>query len=139
MLQTGMEFSAVLVMVDPNGGKRHERHEAAEAARLGTRLTLFGGARPDDRGCQTKGAMTPQIQRSRGIYGAEKTKTNARKNSGPKTVTPSATGRIGARACHLDESLENKETSAFPPGDFATEGVGARTQDLRLKRPLLYH
>jgi hypothetical protein len=78
MLQTGMEFSAVLGSVDPNGGRRHERHEAAEAAwaaaRLGTRLTLFGGARPDDRGCQTKGAMTPQIQRSPGIYGAEKTR-----------------------------------------------------------------
>ena len=29
LLQTGMEFSAVMVKVDPNGGKRHEQHEGA--------------------------------------------------------------------------------------------------------------
>ncbi len=47
--------------------------------------------------------------------------------------------RMNDTKCHLDETLGNKGFSACFAGDSATEGVGARTQNLRLKRPLLYH
>jgi len=51
----------------------------------------------------------------------------------------SANVRMNATTCHHDETLRNKGKPAYSPGFSATEGVGARTQDLRLKRPLLFH
>jgi len=51
----------------------------------------------------------------------------------------SAPVRMNATTCHLDETLRNKEKTACFADNSATEGVGARTQDLRLKRPLLFH
>ena len=57
-------------------------------------------------------------------------------------VKRSATDRTGVNdVAPLDKrkTPEKQGFSACFAGDSATEGVGARTQDLRLKRPLLYH